>query len=534
MNVRFAHLCAMLSPALRAVSLLLIFLLTSCASVNRERARIPAMERTYAAWQQVADTGAQPRAIQAYRDGVEDVLKELVSVAAPDDWPASITLNSGWTIKIDQGQKTHAVWTPLLFDALSVPKKLPASPVKGSIRVGLGLPLEGLRVDDNEDAHSEFLYDERQYLPVTAVLEFDAKAKLKREANLRLYDPREVQKVKVSGRSLDLAADFATPVHTVLARRSFVRRALGGFFRPDRFMDQKSLFIQEPYRADKVPVVFVHGLASDPHIWQNAVVAIMSDPELGRKVQCWCFIYPTALPVPSSAARLRSSLSSAQAAFDPDNNDPGMQNMMLVGHSMGGLLSRMQVIDSGDAFWQTWFKVRPDDLPLDAEISQQLKDSLLFKANPKVKRVVFIATPHRGSLMADGWIGRMGSSLIRLPVQVVQAMTSIASLDVELLNPDRLQMRHLGADSINGLSPQHPIIQALEHLPIKAPSHSIIAVVHEKPRLEETSDGVVPYISSHLRQAKSEATVRSGHSCANKPATVKELIKLVRLHVGLK
>lgn len=520
-------------PVHRTAVLFLVFVLASCSSLHSDRARMAAMDRAHLAWQQVVEKGTQPQVLAAYRAGVETVLKELSEVSSPDEWPAAVSLGGGWTVKIDQGAKNFTSWNPRLFDQLDVPAGGDSAVVKESKRHGLGLPLDGVRVDNHEDAQSKFLYGETQHLPVTAVIEFSGQASKTREATLHLYDPREMQSITIEDRKIPLAADFATPAQQVLSKRSFVRRALGGLFRPERFMEEKSLFIQEPYRADKIPVIFVHGLASDPHIWQNEVTAIMSDPELGRRVQCWCFLYPTALTLPASAARLRENLAVAQKTFDPDDNDPGLRKMMLVGHSMGGLISRMQVIDSGDDFWRTWFTVPPEKLPLDGEILGKMKESLFFTANPRVKRVVFIATPHRGSQLADGWIGRLGASLIKVPMQAVQLFTSIATLDVELLNPDRLTMKRMGATSINGLATTHPVLAALAKRPLKTSSHSIIAVIKEKPKLEETSDGVVPYVSSHLREAKTEVTVKSGHSCTDKPDTVRAVVRLVRRHLGL-
>ncbi len=488
------------------------------------------MERAQRAWQQLEQGGFRQTVYEDYQQGVADVLNELSRQSRPNEWPEVVRLESGWTLRVDPGSRTCETWTPRLFDELKHPKVPHSTLVKGAVREGLGLTLDGLRMDDHEDEHSKFVYQRRQHLPVTAVLDFNRAGP--RQAVLRLYDPREIQQVKVGKRPVELAADFATPVHEVLDQKTFVRKALGGLFRPGRFLDEQGLFIQGPYRPEKVPVVFVHGLASDPHIWENEVVALMSDPEIGKRIQCWCFIYPTGLPVPMSAARLRSSLEEAQKTFDPDNNDPGFNRMVLVGHSMGGLLSRMQVIDSGDAFWRTWFKLPPEQVPLDGETGRQMRESLLFTANPKVKRVVFIATPHRGSEIADGWIGQLASKLIRVPLQVVQMVTSIATLDVDVLNSTRLEMKRLGADSINGLSTRHPVLEAMATRPMKATCHSIIAVARDKPRLEDTSDGVVPYRSSHLALAKTEVTVKAWHSCTRNPETVKNVTDLVRKHLS--
>ena len=436
----------------------LVFL-ASCASVQVKPAKSSGIELAAEAWQRMAQEGADARTESSYRQGVAAVLKDLADEGSPNEWPAQIRLSNGWTVRVDSGSTgSHTVWTPKLFDELQVPRIKPKTDVPGALREGVGLPVDGLRVDEEEDSQSRFVYLGRQNLPVTAVLEFGGGPKM---ATLRLYDPREVQTVRVGRRSITLAADFVTSVHAMLDRRSFVRRALGGLVRPGRFWDDEGLFIQEPYRKDKVPIVFVHGLMSDPHIWENVIVAIRSDPELSKRVQCWCYMYPSGLPVALSAARLRQSLQEANKILDPENDDAGLNRMMMVGHSMGGLLTRMQVIDSGLDFWNTWFTQPPERVPLDGEASRMMRSSLLFNANSHVKRVVFIATPHRGSEVADGWIGRLGSKLIRAPMQLVQTLTSLATLDVEMINPARLEMSRLGANSINGLSTKHPVLDVM-------------------------------------------------------------------------
>lgn len=513
----------------RIGSLGLLLLVASCASVQVKPAKSSGMEQAAEAWQRMVEDGPNARTESSYRQGVATVLGELADLGSPNEWPSQVRLRDGWTLRVDGGStKSHEVWTPKLFDELKIPEQKPKTDVPGALREGLGLPVDGLRVDEEEDNQSRFVYQGKQNLPVTAVLEFGGGNK---SATLRLYDPRELQNVRVGRRMVPLAADLATSVHAMLDRRSFVRRALGGLLRPGRFWDDEGLFIQEPYRADKVPIVLVHGLMSDPHIWENVIVAIRADPELGKRVQCWCYMYPSGLPVPVSAARLRQSLQEADKILDPNKDDPGMNRTMLVGHSMGGLLSRMQVIDSGLDFWHTWFTAPPEKVPLDGAADRMMRSSLLFKSNPRVKRVVFIATPHRGSEVADSWIGRLGSKLIRAPIQLVQTVTSLATLDGELINPARLEMNRLGADSINGLSTKHPVLEVIAKRPMKAPCHSIIAVIKDKPVLAETSDGIVPYRSSHLDEAKSEVTVKSGHSCTKKMETVSAVKELVRRHL---
>jgi hypothetical protein len=111
-----------------------------------------------------------------------------------------------------------------------------------------------------------------------------------------------------------------------------------------------------------------------------------------------------------SAAGLRSALSNAVAELDPDGKDPGLQEMVVIGHSQGGLLTKMCVVDPGTRFWEILFRVPPEKLEVGSELQDSLareierKGTLIFEPLPFVRRVVFVATPHRGSYRALGFL----------------------------------------------------------------------------------------------------------------------------------
>ncbi|MDB6007087.1 MAG: alpha/beta hydrolase [Prosthecobacter sp.] len=504
--------------------------LPSCSHLARrdEADKRPPMERAEEAWRLVAAGKGTASVVAQYDNAVTEVVLDLADKQSPDHWAGSVVLADGRTLKIDQGSATrHDVWSPKLFDHLRKRLKAHPTPIAAAIKPGLGATLDGVREHDSRDLNARFVYSKGQHLPVTAVIEFNKGA----PAVLRLYDPREVPSIKVGRKFLNLAADFVLPVQEVLDKRSFLKAMVQGLFRPERFLSDQGLYLQEPYRADKVPVVFVHGLMSDPHIWENAVLALMADPEIGRRVQCWCFMYPTGLPVANSAMRLRKGMEDARKTFNPRDTDAGFNHTVMVGHSMGGILTRMQVQDAEEAYWRTWFRVAPSKVPLDGETSRLLREALLFKANPHIKDVVFVATPHRGSKLADSWIGRMGARLIRVPQQIVQITTSVATLDVEMLAPERLSLSKFGINSVSSLSPGHPLFQALNSRPMTAPCHSIIGNMGGRGLLLDSSDGVVPYSSSHLDEAVSEKIIPYWHSCVEQKECADEVTRIVREHL---
>ena len=119
---------------------------------------------------------------------------------------------------------------------------------------------------------------------------------------------------------------------------------------------------------------------------------------------------------------LRSKLRDAEATFDPNRRDGGMQNTVLVGYSMGGLLSKLQITQSGDAVWAL-ASARPIDALVTTETTRALLGELFSRA-PAVRetRRLHRHTPRRiqpGHEPSSA--GRLGSSLVRRPADA-QAM----------------------------------------------------------------------------------------------------------------
>ncbi len=515
-----------------------LLLLSSCANLGVvQKLQRPPMDRAATAWERLAHESLteveQVAVLDDYRRAVTDAVTDLAKHKEPREW----RLREGfpgqskvWTVRIESvNAPSYAQWKPALFDDVRWLEPRKDSAIKTAQRGGVGAPLAGVRKVHGRSREGDHNLQRDQFAAMTAVIEFPPKG----EPVLRLYDPREVREVTVGSHKMVLAADFVSPAHRMLNERSFIKMAIGGLLRPESFLERQGLFMLEPYRADKVPVIFVHGLLSDPHIWENEVAALESDPELGKRVQCWYFVYPTGLAVAASSKRLRDAIDLVEKEKDPGHRAPGLRHMMLVGHSMGGLLSRMQVIDSSNVFWRSWFTKDPDQVPLRPEMRTALQDAMFFQHNPDIQRVVFIATPHKGSHIADTWIGRFGSWLIRVPLDTLSLVRSVVTLDTTLINPERLNFRNLGADSINSLSPNHPLIKALNSRPILVPHHSIIGNYGNMSPLEMCSDKVVPYWSSHIQgdTSKQELLVPYWHGCVEKPEVVEEVKRIARLHV---
>jgi hypothetical protein len=255
-------------------------------------------------------------------------------------------------------------------------------------------------------------------------------------------------------------------------------------------------------------------------MWVPTISAIQSDPELNGRFQFWVFAYPTGAPIAVSALRLRESLERIYQLY------PRTKGMVLITHSMGGIVAQMQAVNTERVLWNAVFQNDADRLYATTPPDSLTKKALIFDANPRVKRIVFICVPHRGSYLAVNWIGSIGVGLIRLPAtllsQVEDRITGALLKHVGLKHPPT---------GINGLSPRNPVLHSLDTLPIAAPYHSIIGD-RGRGDTPNSSDGVVPYWSSHLAGAKSELIVPGPHGSFALPQTIAELKRILRLHLA--
>jgi len=423
--------------------------------------------------------------------------------------------------------------SPTRLDQVILPAKVkPRESDTLAQRPGVGIPVVGhIRRTDESRCTDPFLPPNGGNLTLTAVLEMDAPVVGQpRHCRLHLHNALNVEAVKVNGDERQLAADFTASKQLSLAKHSLRAFAWLGLLFPERTLKDCQLYSMDGYDPKRIPVVFVHGLLSDPHIWLNTVNAISADPKLRMAYQPWYFLYPTAMGIPQSAEMLRESLRQARDHFDPEHDDPGMRQMVLVGHSMGGLLSRMQVIDPGDQLWNALLSKPLPELDVSASARQRLEKNLMFKPQPEIQRLVFIATPHRGSSIASKNIVRRLASLIRLPVDSLLMSQQFLVGNTDALSPQIRDWGVFGLLSIGMLSDKQPYYQGLNAVPIPVQHHSIIGDLG-KNNSPASSDGVVVYQSSHLDSAESEKIVPYWHGCVERPEVVQEIMRVLREHL---
>jgi pimeloyl-ACP methyl ester carboxylesterase len=439
-----------------------------------------------------------------------------------DFWDRTSTVRSShhiYHLHFAAGSHRAETWDPGYLDFLRRPKRLRlTSSNEGLQRSGWGGVLLG--VHKPAEPRKYFLPRDGLAVPVTAVVDFGQSSSQPAgvdDATLSLYRSGERDKVELANVERPLAADLAAP--TAYYPNPFFA-GLYAMIRPGSYTERAGLYMLEPYDPDQIPIIFVHGLLSIPQMWRPTIDAIQSDPELRGKFQFWVFAYPTGDPIVLSALRLRESLARVYQLY------PRTKGMILIGHSMGGLLSRLQSTDSKRVLWDGVFRDDADQLYATLPPDSIVKRALIFDANSRVRRIVFICVPHRGSYLATSWVGSLGVSLIRLPSAIISRAESI------LLNP---LLKNIGykrlPTGINGLSPRSPLLRSLDTLPINAPYHSIIGD-RGRGDTPNSSDGVVPYWSSHLAGAQSELIVPGPHGSYALPQTIAELKRILRLDLA--
>jgi pimeloyl-ACP methyl ester carboxylesterase len=347
---------------------------------------------------------------------------------------------------------------------------------------------------------------------------------------LMLFDPFQEQSVAVGSQTVHLASDRTTPLAMQVARGQLASLEWTGLFSSsfERPGLEAGLYMLRPYEPGKIPVVFVHGLFSSPRAWVQTINELQNHPALASRYQFWMFMYPTGRPIPISAAQLRSALREARGSLDPEHTDTALDQMVLVGHSMGGLLSKMMAQDSGTELWNAVITVPRDQFKAPPETKQALDNALIFQRLPFVQRVIFIATPHRGSPIADSTFGQVISDLVKRPDKMDARIAEIEALN----GPDVVskELRGRAINSITNLRTDSPILASLDRIQMhqSVPYHSIIPLIDGVMN----TDGVVEYRSSHVDGAKSERIVPGTHTSQEHPEVTRELHRILELHLA--
>ena len=329
--------------------------------------------------------------------------------------------------------------------------------------------------------------------------------------------------VELADTWVPLETDLTTPLAFFLDSPDFRRRnaATEGLINPHRSAEKRGLYMLEPYDPDRIPVLMVHGLWSSPLTWMDMFNDLRSFPEIRQRYQFWFYIYPSGQPFWISATQLRSDLAAMRQAFDPSHRDTAINETVLVGHSMGGLVSRMQTIESGDDFWKIVSDqpIRSPETALQQIAGSQedrlrLVSTLFFRPNPSVRRVITIGTPHRGSEFANDFTRWAARKVIKLPKMATRTANSLLINNPGLFKDSDLLKTANAIDSLAPESPIFPVMMRARRSP-GVKYHNIIGVL-ENPSLISGAagrgDGVVAYDSAVMDDVESEVVIDADHT----------------------
>ena len=392
---------------------------------------------------------------------------------------------------------------------------------------GLGAPLI---CDLSKKSQSAKKWAKDLVLPATFYIDFNLDKHYKNiTAHPRFIDTREFESTEINKHTVPLSLDFSTPV-AYMAKKPLPLHHLAYMLYPDRGDDMKGLYKFESFNDKRIPVVLVHGLMSNTRTWIQMLNTLQNDPDIRKHYQFWGFSYSSGVPVIISASELRKALKEEREKIVRNNQSTEMfDRMVLVGHSMGGLLSKTAIMDADAGFGKRIIEANARGAHfenLTDEHKKFINELFNFQHLDFVKRVIFIAVPHRGSDFARSFVGRLGSFLIRLPRRMLGTLNNM----VKSLLPDEKNPHY--PTGIDNLLPDSAALKNLSKIPFvkHVPYHSIIGN-KDDAGVPDGSDGIVTYNSSHLDGAASELVVKSRHSVQQNPLAIQEVRRILLEHL---
>lgn len=434
-------------------------------------------------------------------------------------------------------------WKPAEFSRILLAANYSAIGLTNDYRTfGLGVPLIGVR-DEGALRHAVAGQSQTYPLvigfPITAFVRFDGDLAAVDKAGFRvveMHNPLTERSILVRGQEVPLEADLSAPLAYSLAHTDFKQEILAGFVDAAKVESRAGIYLFEPYQPGKIPVLMVHGLLSSPLTWAGMYNDLHADPEIREKYQFWFFLYPTGLPWLSSADLLRTKLNELCQRLDPHGEDRALNHVVCIGHSMGGLVSKMLTIDGGDEFFRLASSKPLSTLKTDAGTRLDLQRLFYFEPVHGVERVVFIGTPHHGSRLVQTPLGSLADDLIHLPGRLVRETQALVPVN-------GLGWRTKLPTSVDLLSPHSPALELLaaRQPPPSVHYHSIIGQAPKSSSLrrldlvvgaeDQQTDGAVPYWSAHLVNAESEVVVPADHlRIQSHPQSVREVRRILMGH----
>ena len=457
-------------------------------------------------------------AVRDYNFGVSRIF-QIIQDTKLDPWTQPLTVpNAGGEFVLTHKPDPRPEWNPALFeftpaDEFDVGGKYVT---ERTTREGIGAPIVAVEREISPNRRQK-LAPSRIFRTVTAVAQFQG-----RRCVLEFFDPLDTETVSFYGRTVPLAADFTVPLAVMLQETDPAKHELSRVLNPEKYAQTATIERLQPFNPNKTVVLVIHGLKDSQATWTPMINKLRGDPDIRKHYQFWFYSYPSGYPFPYSAAILREELDEVEKQF------PKLKPMVVIGHSMGGCISRLLLTDSGNELWMKIFGRPPDEVPLSSKTREYFQQELFFRHRPEIGRVIFIASPLRGSNMATGLIGGLATFLIRestVSSQASQEMLNVTNFREEELKPKRR------ANSVDSLSPKSRFLNAMNTIPMK-PGVPYDTIIGDRGRGDSpnSSDGVVPYSSSHMNGAQTEDIVPSNHSAHQNPEAIEDVLRILKAH----
>lgn len=509
-----------------------------------------------------------------YNDSLEKILRLLGRISGDKGQTVDLSANRSFSIdRIGMEPFNIAcqhVLTPWNGNDLEPLKFASDYEVKGlqnqSRQYGLGVPMLAHRKRGSLQSKGGKYTPPNLCFPTTALLRFLPPGSRDENgqplhAQIELYDSLTIASVQILYHNVPLESDLTTPIAYSISDPRIAKMNTFGLVRSDmltkplfELADKKGnkitfeegeeewasrsiqgLYMMQPHESGKIPVIFIHGLWSSPMAWMEMFNSLRGEPSLRARYEFYFYFYPTGQPFWISAAQFRRELDEFRATFDPQRTDPNFDNIVLVGHSMGGLISHLQTLDSGDEFWNLVSDKTPDLIFKDKteKSKQEILDWFYFQANPSISRVITIATPHHGSRASNDLTQWFGQKLINLPENVLESV-GLTKDGKDMFKKDSLLETRT---SIESLSPDQLVFGAMQRRRRQADVryHNIVGEIEQKNFLKKIlppSDGVVTTESAALERCESQITVQCEHTMIHShPKTILEVRRILFEHL---
>lgn len=396
-----------------------------------------------------------------------------------------------------------------------------------TVKAGLGAPMVIASTGFDPTKFDPFIQGKNVYYGVTEVLQFKG-----RSCTAAYMDPLATETVKFGSHTFPVAADFTAPIGLALAELKPRKAEIKRMFNPGAFVSNTRLARLQPYDPKKIPILVIHGLGDSQATWAPMIEALRGDATIRQNYQIWFFSYPTGYPYPMMAEVLRKKMDAINAYY------PDHKRIVVIGHSMGGMIARELITDSGMKIWDAYYDIPPEKLPLPEEARRTIVNSLIFRHRPEISRVIYASASHRGADMATGFFGRMGAKIIASTGDIIGGRDEeVEAVGLSKADSAGEQLKRM-PNSIDALKPGNRFVTTMDELPpVKGvPYNSIIGDRGKGGNRDRTppvsTDGIVPYWSSHLDGAESELIVPSGHWSNRDPAAIAEVKRILIKHLG--